>query len=61
MDVAHEHGIQKRPLIEQNVRQARYLAARVEGSRVELVAPVPLNIVASATTLGSWTAHGWNA
>lgn len=33
-------------LIEQNVRQARYLAARIEREReLELVAPVPLNIV----------------
>lgn len=42
-----EHGIDKfRRLIEQNVGQARYLAALVEASNeLELLAPVPLNIV----------------
>jgi glutamate/tyrosine decarboxylase-like PLP-dependent enzyme len=42
-----EQGIDKfRRLVEQNVRQARYLAGRVEASPVlETMAPVPLNIV----------------
>jgi glutamate/tyrosine decarboxylase-like PLP-dependent enzyme len=42
-----EHGIEKfRRLIEQNVEQARYLRALVEATpELELLAPVPLNIV----------------
>jgi aromatic-L-amino-acid decarboxylase len=42
-----EHGIEKfRRLIEQNVEQAGYLAALVEARpELELLAPVPLNIV----------------
>jgi len=42
-----EHGIHKYArLIEQNVDQARYLAERVEANpELELLAPVPLNIV----------------
>ncbi|MGH9461239.1 MAG: pyridoxal phosphate-dependent decarboxylase family protein, partial [Vicinamibacteria bacterium] len=42
-----EHGVDKYTrLIEQNVDQARYLARLVESSReLELVAPVPLNVV----------------
>jgi glutamate/tyrosine decarboxylase-like PLP-dependent enzyme len=42
-----EHGIEKYTrLIEQNVAQARYLAGRVHRHReLELMAPVPLNIV----------------
>lgn len=42
-----EHGIDKyRRLIEQNVAQARYLAGLVEAeSELELLAPLPLNIV----------------
>ncbi len=42
-----EHGVDRYTrLIEQNVDQARYLAKRVESSKdLELVAPVPLNVV----------------
>lgn len=42
-----EHGIEKyRRLIEQNIEQAKYLADLVEKSdELELLAPVPLNIV----------------
>jgi glutamate/tyrosine decarboxylase-like PLP-dependent enzyme len=42
-----EHGIEKyRRLIEQNVEQARYLKTLIEGAHeLELLAPVPLNIV----------------
>ncbi|MGB7926223.1 MAG: aminotransferase class I/II-fold pyridoxal phosphate-dependent enzyme [Pyrinomonadaceae bacterium] len=42
-----EHGIDKfRRLIEQNVEQARYLAALVQAApELELLAPLPLNIV----------------
>ncbi|MBD0373890.1 MAG: amino acid decarboxylase, partial [Pyrinomonadaceae bacterium] len=42
-----EHGIEKfRRLIEQNVEQAHYLRALVEATpELELLAPVPLNIV----------------
>jgi aromatic-L-amino-acid decarboxylase len=42
-----EHGLHKyRALVEQNAAQARYLAELVEADqRLELVAPVPLNIV----------------
>ena len=42
-----EHGVDKYArLIEQNVAQAGYLAKRVEASKeLELVAPVPLNVV----------------
>lgn len=42
-----EHGIKKYArLVEQNVAQARYLAALVEASpELEVMAPVPLNIV----------------
>jgi glutamate/tyrosine decarboxylase-like PLP-dependent enzyme len=42
-----EHGAQKyRRLIQQNIDQARYLASQVEDmSELQLLAPVPLNIV----------------
>lgn len=42
-----EHGLEKyRRLIRQNIEQTRYLAALVEeNARLELLAPVPLNIV----------------
>ncbi|HKG23942.1 MAG TPA: pyridoxal-dependent decarboxylase, partial [Blastocatellia bacterium] len=42
-----EHGSEKyRRLIEQNIEQARYLAALVEAEpELELLAPVPLNVV----------------
>ena len=42
-----EHGMQKfGRLIQQNIAQAQYLAQRVEASpQLELMAPVPLNIV----------------
>ena len=42
-----EHGLDKfRRLIRQNIAQARYLAQLVEGSAdLELLAPVPLNVV----------------
>jgi len=42
-----EHGLRKyQALVEQNVAQARYLADLVEADqRLELIAPVPLNIV----------------
>jgi glutamate/tyrosine decarboxylase-like PLP-dependent enzyme len=43
-----EHGLRRyRTLVEQNVWQARYLADRIAADpRLELMAPVPLNVVA---------------
>jgi glutamate/tyrosine decarboxylase-like PLP-dependent enzyme len=58
-----EHGVQKYArLIEQNVQQARYLAARVAAEpELELVAPVPLNIVCFRYNPGSLDGARLNA
>jgi aromatic-L-amino-acid/L-tryptophan decarboxylase len=57
-----EHGIDKfRRLIEQNVEQARYLVALVEAApKLELLAPVPLNIVCFRYTDASLDASALN-
>jgi aromatic-L-amino-acid/L-tryptophan decarboxylase len=51
-----EHGFRKYgQLVEQNVRQASYLASLVKDSaELELLAPVPLNIVCFRYTVPGW-------